>query len=275
MMPSAGQRPTDPDILVVEAWGQEFLVGSLIVMIAITAANMKKGCSCTDSSWQSSPWPSGMERSSFSMRLRMAGFSRSRPWIRGFFPPWGTRLYLITLLAAQPYWVVEIYANFTFFNRGQALYSATRPLEPLFRDPWWIFTTCFLLYIIQRGYRCSLMQLIRISPRFGVMLLFMVISVVFAVVDMCAIRVENRLGYPPGMEPFWKLAFVFKCLSDTIILDDFRSALNRLRYHYHPDAPPPQETTHARGRSTNRLVDCVPEASIKRPDPVCRPPDMV
>ena len=49
------------------------------------------------------------------------------------------------------------------------------------------------------------MQLIRISPRFGVMLLFMVISIVIAIVDMCAIRVENRLGYPPGMEPFWKV----------------------------------------------------------------------
>ena len=78
-----------------------------------------------------------------------------------------------------------------------------------------------------------------------------------------------------GMLTLLQLAFVFKCLSDTIILDDFRSALDRLRYHYHPDGVPPQETTHARGRSTNRLVDRVPEASIKRPEPVCRPPDMV
>ncbi|OJZ79692.1 hypothetical protein ASPFODRAFT_213158 [Aspergillus luchuensis CBS 106.47] len=39
---SAGHRPRDPDILVMEAWGQGFLVGSLVVMIAITAANMKK-----------------------------------------------------------------------------------------------------------------------------------------------------------------------------------------------------------------------------------------
>ncbi|GKZ75319.1 hypothetical protein AnigIFM50267_005305 [Aspergillus niger] len=107
------------------------------------------------------------------------------------------------------------------------------------------------------------------------MLLFMVISIVFAVVDMCAIRVENRLGYPPGMEPFSKLAFVIKCLGDTIILDDFRSALDRLRYHYHPDGVPPQETTHARGQSINQLVDWVPEASVKRPEPVCRAPDMV
>ena len=53
--------------------------------------------------------------------------------ICGFFTSWGTRLYLITLLAAQPYWVIEIYANFTFFNRGQALFTTTRPLEPLFR----------------------------------------------------------------------------------------------------------------------------------------------
>ncbi|RDH27292.1 hypothetical protein BDQ94DRAFT_163755 [Aspergillus welwitschiae] len=250
MMPSAGQRPTDPDILVVEAWGQGFLVGSLVVMIALTAANMKKG------GWYLSVTAVGLTIS-HSLHNVIAWMK-----IRGFFTPWGTRLYLITLLAAQPYWVVEIYANFAFFNRGQALYTTTRPLEPLFRDPWWIFTTCFLLYIIQRGYGCSLVQLIRISPRFGVMLMFMVISIVFAVVDMCATRVENRLGCPPGMEPFWKLAFVF-------------NALNRLRYHYHPDAPPPQETTHARGRSTNRLVECVPEASIKRPDPVCRPPDMV
>ena len=100
MMPSAGQRPTDPDILVVEAWGQGFLVGSLIVMIAITAANMKKGVllhklivaevSCA--AWLrrmghypllmwtlSSPWPSGTERSSFSMRLPRAGIFRPRP----------------------------------------------------------------------------------------------------------------------------------------------------------------------------------------------------
>ncbi|KAL3259758.1 hypothetical protein ABHI18_005100, partial [Aspergillus niger] len=265
MMLNAGQRPTDPDILVVEAWGQGFLVGSLIVMIAITAANRRKGVllhrlivaelalalghgtfiflHAPAQGWYLSATAVGLVIS-HTLHNVIAWMK-----IRGFFPPWGTRLYLITLLAAQPYWVVEIYANFAFFNRGQALYTTTRPLEPLFRDPWWIFTTCFLL------------------PRFGVMLLFMVISVVFAVVDMCATRVENRLGYPPGMEPFWKLAFVFKCLSDTIILDDFRSALDRLRYHHHPDGVPPQEATHARGRSTNRLVDCVPEASIKRHEP--------
>jgi hypothetical protein len=53
--------------------------------------------------------------------------------IRGFFTPWGTRLYLVSLLAAQPYWILEIFANFTFFNDGQTLFLKTRPLEPLFR----------------------------------------------------------------------------------------------------------------------------------------------
>ncbi|KAI3046543.1 hypothetical protein CBS147353_11773 [Aspergillus niger] len=273
-MPSAGQRPTDPDILVVEAWGQGFLAGSLIVMIAITAANMKKGVllhrlivaelalalghgtfiflHAPAQGWYLSATAVGLVIS-HTLHNVIAWMK-----IRGFFPPWGTRLYLITLLAAQPYWVVEIYANFAFFNRGQALYTTTRPLEPLF---WWTLGGSSPPAFSSHG--------------FGVMLLFMVISVVFAVVDMCATQVENRLGYPPGMEPFWKLAFVFKCLSDTIILDDFRSALDRLRYHYHPDGMPPQEATHARGRTTNRLVNCVPEASIKRPEPVCRPPDMV
>jgi hypothetical protein len=43
MPPTAGDRPSNPDILIVEAWGQGFMVGSLILMIAITVANMKSG----------------------------------------------------------------------------------------------------------------------------------------------------------------------------------------------------------------------------------------
>lgn len=35
-------RPTDPDGLVLEAWGQGFMVGSLLIMAAITLSNMKK-----------------------------------------------------------------------------------------------------------------------------------------------------------------------------------------------------------------------------------------
>lgn len=131
------------------------------------------------------------------------------------------------------------------------------------------------------------MQLIRVSPRFGIMLLFMLISIVFGVVDAFAVLGGYHLGYPAGIEPFWKvscchrrehgwhadlpqLAFVFKCLSDTIILDDFKSALDRLRYHHHPDGLAPHETEiHARGRSTRRLVERGSGTPIKRPDPAC------
>lgn len=34
---------------------------------------------------------------------------------------------------------------------------------------------------------------------------------------------------PVGINPFWKLAFVFKCLTDSVVLDDFKTALDRLR----------------------------------------------
>ena len=37
------QKPTDPDGLVLEAWAQGFMVGSLIIMACITVANMRKG----------------------------------------------------------------------------------------------------------------------------------------------------------------------------------------------------------------------------------------
>lgn len=34
---------------------------------------------------------------------------------------------------------------------------------------------------------------------------------------------------PVGINPFWKLSFVFKCLTDSVVLDDFKTALDRLR----------------------------------------------
>ena len=37
------EKPTRPSSLVLEAWAQGYMVGSLIIMAAITVANMKKG----------------------------------------------------------------------------------------------------------------------------------------------------------------------------------------------------------------------------------------
>jgi hypothetical protein len=36
-------KPVDPDGLVLEAWAQGYMVGSLIIMSCITLANMRRG----------------------------------------------------------------------------------------------------------------------------------------------------------------------------------------------------------------------------------------
>lgn len=44
-----------------------------------------------------------------------------------------SRIYIITVMLCWPYWVLEIYANFTYFNNINTIFLKTRPLEPLFR----------------------------------------------------------------------------------------------------------------------------------------------
>ncbi len=51
-------------------------------------------------------------------------------------------------------------------------------------DPWWIFTTISLFYNIKTRYELSLSQIVRLSPRFAVMLAAMVLSICFLVVDI-------------------------------------------------------------------------------------------
>lgn len=65
----------------------------------------------------------------------------------------------------------------------------------------------------------------RTSSRFGIMLLSMCLSILFVILDVLAVTSVLDLG---GLNPFWKIAFVFKCFTDTIILDDFKTALDKL-----------------------------------------------
>lgn len=139
--------------------------------------------------------------------------------------------YIGTVILVQPYWVLEIYANFTYFNNINNLFHYTRPYEALFRDPWWIFTAINLFYNIINRYNMSLLTIIRISPRFGVLLAALVTSICFIIVDICAVTGVFDSRLPDGLNPFWKLAFVFKCLTDAIVLDDFKTALDRLMRH--------------------------------------------
>jgi hypothetical protein len=72
-------------------------------------------------------------------------------------------------------------------------------------------------------------DIIRISPRFAVLLAAMLLSLIFIVLDVLSVTAVLKNSLPVGINPFWKLSFVFKCLTDTVVLDDFKTALDRLR----------------------------------------------
>lgn len=61
------------------------------------------------------------------------------------------------------------------------------------------------------------------------MMCAMLLSIVFIVVDVLSVTGALSSSLPVGINPFWKLNFVFKCLTDAVILDDFKTALDRLR----------------------------------------------
>ncbi|KAL4978674.1 hypothetical protein BDW66DRAFT_164414 [Aspergillus desertorum] len=218
-------RPTDPDGLVLEAWGQGLMIGSLVVMAAVTISNMKKHIllhklifaelilAIPHGTWIFSKEPIyGWHLSASAIGLNISwSLHNVIAWMknRPFFSKRVSGIYILTVLLVQPYWVLEIYANFTYFNNVNKVFLTTRPLEPLFR--------------------C----LVTVSPRFGIMLASMCLSLAFVVVDECSVLgVFNSASLPSGIQPFWKLSFIFKCLCDTVILDDFKTALDRMRDYW-------------------------------------------
>lgn len=81
------------------------------------------------------------------------------------------------------------------------------------------------------------------SPRFGLLLLSMFLSIVFIIVDLFSVISVIHIGY---INPFWKFAFIFKCFTDTIILDDFKTALDKLsRYKMQQNYPLPFSRPHS------------------------------
>ncbi|KAF1985226.1 hypothetical protein K402DRAFT_379521 [Aulographum hederae CBS 113979] len=238
-------RPTNPDGLVLEAWAQGYMVGSLIIMACITCANMRRGVLLHKliliellfgmfhgTFIFTHPPVYGWYLSVTAVFLNISwslhnciSWMKSRPFLSRKV----SVLYIGTVILAQPYWVLEIYANFAYFNNINKLFVHTRPWEALFRDPWWIFTSLNLFYNIKRRYSFPLISLIRISPRFGIMLASMLLSVLFIIVDIVSVTdVFSTHALPDGINPFWKMAFIYKCLTDSIILDDFKTALDRL-----------------------------------------------
>lgn len=54
--------------------------------------------------------------------------------IKPFLPRWGGWVFIISLMLAQPYWVLETWANFQYFNElGSDLFQRSRYFEPLMR----------------------------------------------------------------------------------------------------------------------------------------------
>ncbi|PGH11579.1 hypothetical protein AJ80_07049 [Polytolypa hystricis UAMH7299] len=242
-------RPDDnPDGLVLESWAQGFMVGTLVFMTAITVANMRRKVLLHKLilaelilamghgtfmfmhepvyGWYLSATAVGLNIS-WSLHNVIA-WMKNRPFLSRKV----SLFYISTVILVQPYWVLEIYANFAYFNNINKLFEKTRPWEPLFRDPWWIYTTCNLFWVIKSQYDFGILELVRESPRFGIMLLSMCLSIVFIIVDVLSVIHVFQAALPTGLNPFWKLAFVFKCLCDTVILDDFKTALDRLRDYW-------------------------------------------
>jgi hypothetical protein len=59
----------------------------------------------------------------------------------------------------------------------------------------------------------------------------MCLSIGFIIVDILSVTPVLKVGLPDGINPFWKFAFIFKCFTDTIILDDFKTALDKLKQY--------------------------------------------
>jgi hypothetical protein len=108
--------------------------------------------------------------------------------------------------------------------------------------------------VVKTQYNFGILELVRECPRFGLMLVSMCLSIIFIALDVISVTGALKSAMPLGINPFWKvcspsvfpgsilvtlvfrtdgwcilqLCFMFKCLCDTIILDDFKTALDKL-----------------------------------------------
>lgn len=99
--------------------------------------------------------------------------------------------------------------------------------DQVLRDPWWIFCCGILFYVVSKSYDVGVMSIVKKSPRFGIVFISIILAVIFTSLDVVC-SIHSFIGSTDGINPFWKLAVVFKCLTDAILLDDFKTELKRL-----------------------------------------------
>lgn len=73
-------------------------------------------------------------------------------------------------------------------------------------DPWWIYTTCNLFWVVKTHYNFGIIGLVRECPRFGLMLGSMCLSIVFIVADVLSVTEALSAAIPLGINPFWKVS---------------------------------------------------------------------
>jgi hypothetical protein len=292
----------------LEAWAQGYNVGSLVILILIVFCNYRSGiwlhklillevsptinvyCSRTNlSKLVLAIWHGtfiftddpiyGWYLSATATLLFVSYFLHNVvSWlkIRPFLPLWGSRCFIISLLLVQPFWVAEAWSNFSYFNSlGSEANTRMRPWEALLRDPWWIFTTWKLISSIKKTYGFKLWALVRINSRFGIMLLCMMLSIIFLATDVAVSAAKVTAN--SGINPYWRFALVFKCASDTIFLDDFKSVLDDIvarkfssasgGVHRGSVVPPPDGCSSGQKRSpsVNRGDDFIECSSLEPP----------
>ncbi|KAK5041804.1 hypothetical protein LTR13_002471 [Exophiala sideris] len=239
---------------IIESWSQGFLVGALLIMACITVANMRRGvllhklilleqlAALSHGTFCFMAFKGyGWYLSSTATLLycswvvhNVVAWMKIRPFFtdsKSMFKPstgkWVRRIYLGTLACTVPPIILQIYDNFRFFNNINDFYVKVRPYEPLMRDPWWCFSCFTLFHVIRKCYGTGVFELIKRSPRFGILLCAIGLAMIFTAFDISA-SIHNFIGSTDGINPFWKLSLVFKCLTDTIMLDDFKTELKRL-----------------------------------------------
>ncbi|KAF9741507.1 hypothetical protein PMIN03_001372 [Paraphaeosphaeria minitans] len=193
----------------LEAWAQGYNVGSLIILILIVFCNHRSGIllhkhilfELVLALWHGTftfvenPNYGWYLSSTAALLFVSYQIHNVVSWlkIRPFLPLWGSRLFIFSLLAVQPFWITKAWSNFEYFN---GLGSDVNHLS-VSKDQVKVRS-----HASMRVHFDCISSYGRRSQRGA---------------DYDSIWDQSILAF---------FALVFKCASDTIFLDDFKSVLD-------------------------------------------------